>query len=1222
MHHERGYNRRDVVDAARPEVAVPRRFAVVRELGSGGMGKVYEALDRELDLHVALKILHEGDGDAIEKLKHEFRVAADVRHENLVRLGELFEHEHRWCFSMELVEGVDIITFVSRRPKLVASQDMPTAPRGMRPAGGEAGNWDREAQTEINFDEHKLRRSLAQLADGLAALHGANILHRDVKPSNIRVRGDGRVVLLDLGLAASAADLDPEQMAGTAQYMAPEQTQSGIITPAADMYALGSVLYEALVGRPPFVGPNVVVLTEKCIADPIQPLLLFPEVPEDLDRLCMALLDRDPAKRPTAEDVAARLAAVKPPRAQTNPVVATRAFVGREQELKALLRAAERARRTPTVRVITGASGIGKSRLLSRFTQACRDYGVFVCLGRCRVREHVRLNAWEALLDGLTRMLSSLPRSEHPALLPDDAESISRLFPIFARVLPVSSSSSLPAAELERRALVALRELLRRLATRMNVVVVIDDVQWATPESLSLFAQLFEGDAPPPIALILGLRTSETATDAIATWLERISESDVDLSMMALGPLEPSEARSLAHLLVHDRDRAERIAKETEGHPLFLELLASSSQGSDALHRTMRRTVKDLSAPLRELLGVLAVSGAPLRVDLLGAALDRDPFVLVDDLRGLLAQRLVSVTGLGRHDHVEPFHAQVAEAVLATTSPEGIRAEHVRLANALEKMPFLSPERRALHWAWAGEAERAAADATELVARARHALAYARAADVCEVVLALTLATPTRTSLSRAYATALTGSGHAKRAAAAYREAAELATGSEQLDLQRRAAENYLRSGANAEGMELAARVAGALGYDARLSPNRTIAHLLVERARLRLRGTQPRVGPVDDMLVAKSDACYSLSTGFAMVDAISGALYQTRSTRFALDSGDPSRAARALALEACFVSAWGSKTRKRAVPIIEAADDLANAIGDPMMRGMAQVGRGICELQWGDFNAAIEHCDAGIALFREHGTGVVWEERTGEVFAIWALAWRGDWGEVARRCDALARAGVATGDQYATMHAAIAVAACGPLASDQPQLARKRIDEVMAGWPRDTYDLPQVRELVGLATIATYEGDGAEAMRLLRVQWKDIERSRMLGLEPVLVTLADLRTRAALLAGELAEAQAWTKALDKVSWATGLAALFRASLAAARGAGDRVVSDLELAERECSRVGLDLHAAAAIDRRGRLIGGDEGAALIARAAELARKKEIRRPERAFAAVAPWPARS
>jgi hypothetical protein len=303
---------------------------------------------------------------------------------------------------------------------------------------------------------------------------------------------------------------------------------------------------------------------------------------------------------------------------------------------------------------------------------------------------------------------------------------------------------------------------------------------------------------------------------------------------------------------------------------------------------------------------------------------------------------------------------------------------------------------------------------------------------------------------------------------------------------------------------------------------------------------------------------------------------------------------------------------------MLDAADELAKAVGDPMMRGLSHVSRGICALQWGDFNASIEHCDAGLALFREHGTGVVWEERTGDVFAIWALAWRGDWGDVARRCDSLARAGAATGDRYATMHAAIAVAACGPLASDQPQLAKQRIADVMAGWPRETYDLPQVRELVGLTTVATYEGDGAAALRLLRAQWKDIERSRLLGLEPVLVTLADLRVRAALLAGELDEARTWSKKLDKVPWASGLAALFRASIAGARAADDRVLADLTTAERECARAGLDLHAAAAIDRRGRLLGGDEGAALIARAAEVAKKKDIRRPERAFAAVAPW----
>jgi eukaryotic-like serine/threonine-protein kinase len=1218
-----------LVDAARPVVAVPGRFAVIRELGAGGMGKVYEAHDRELAVAVAIKVLHEGDGEAIEKLKHEFRVAADVRHDNLVRLGELFEHEHRWCFSMELVDGVDLITYVQKRPKAKPSAELPTAPRGLRPmmetdglcpAGGIADTterrWDGETPSDLNFDEHKLRDAFGQLAAGLAALHAAGIVHRDIKPSNIRVRSDGRVVLLDLGLAAAAIDLsDATLLAGTVPYMAPEQTQSGLVDTTADLYAMGAVLYEALVGRPPFIGPFPQLIAEKTTTDPIAPALLFGEIPPDLDQLCMALLSRKPARRPHALDVLARLRATgTEPR--TSAPRAARAFVGREQELKALLRAGERARHAPAVRVITGPSGIGKTRLLSRFTQACRDYGSFVCLGRCRVREHVRLNAWEALLDGLTRMLSALPRDESAALLPDDAEAISRLFPIFARVLPVASTSSLPAAELERRALAALRVLLRRVAHKMNVVVVIDDVQWATAESLSLFARLLDPPDAPPIALVLGLRTSDTATGELADWLERISERDVDLSMMSLGPLEPAESRSLAHLLVPDRERAERIATEAGGHPLFLELLATTSHGSE-LRATMRRTVEDLAPSLRELLGVLAASGTPLRLDVLGTALGRDPFALVDDLRGLLQQRLVSVTGLGRTDHVEPFHAQVAEAVLVVAA-DAMRAHHLRLATALATIPSLDPNRRALHWAWAGQAERAAEEAIALVAAARHALAYSRAADVCEVVIALELPPAQRAAIQRAYADALTGAGHTRRAAVAYRDATANATGDDRLDLERRAAENFLRCGSVEEGMALFARVTEQLGYSAKLSPTATIAQLLVERGRLRLRGTKPRRSTVDAALVAKSDACYSLSTGLAMVDAISGALFQTRSTRFALDAGDPARAARALAIEACFVAAWGSKTKPRASRIVEAAAALAAEVNEPLVHGLAESARGICELQWGDFNAAIHYCDAALATFREHCAGVVWEERTGEVFAMWALAWRGDWGEVARRCDALARAGDATGDRYASMHAAIGVAVCGALATDRPELARARIAEAMATWPRATYDLPQVRELVGLATIDIYEGHGDAARTRLLSQWRSLQRSHMLGLEPVLGTLGDLRVRAALLAGNWDEARAWAAKLDRIPWGKGVSAITRAALAARTGDRDTAIDELASAERECAASGLDLHAAAALYRRGQLVGGDEGSAAIAKATSIARAKQIANLERTFQAIAPW----
>ena len=525
-----------------------------------------------------------------------------------------------------------------------------------------------------------------------------------------------------------------------------------------------------------------------------------------------------------------------------------------------------------------------------------------------------------------------------------------------------------------------------------------------------------------------------------------------------------------------------------------------------------------------------------------------------------------------------------------------------------------------MHLAWAGETERAARDAVQLVASARHALAYSRAADVCEVVLALELTGTTRAALQRAYADALSGSGLAARAAAAYRDAASLVDGADRLDLERRAAENYLRCGLVEEGMALFERVADQLGYRASMSPNATLAALVVERARLRLRGTSPRRNkPIDPALAARSDACYSLSTGLAMVDAISGALFQTRSTRFALDAGDPARAARALAIEACFVAAWGSRTRPRASKIIEAASALAKEVGDPVVDALVSNAWGICELQWGDFQAAVARCDGAIAIIRENCAGVVWEERTGEVFAMWALAWLGNWGEVGRRSDALTRAGAATGERYATMHAAIGPAICGLLASDEPELARMRIAEVMRDWPRDHLDLPQVRELVALATVGIYEGRGADVLRLLRQHWPALERSRMLGLEPVLGTLGDLRVRAAVQAGDWDDALTWGHRIERIPWGVGVSALVQAAEAASHGHVDTAVAHLERAEQICDATGLHHYAAAARDRRGRIIGGDAGRTAIVSAATLARTCEYARPERVFAALAPWP---
>ena len=272
-----------------------------RQLGAGGMGVVYEAFDVEREARVALKTLQRVSPDALYRFKQEFRSVQELEHPNLVRLGELICADGQWFFTMEFLEGVDLLEFV-RAPRTLDAATcsslhaQPTArlnaesppatattvlgvPRfaatqataNIRPP--RAGADDSSAQADDlgaavrhGFDEARLRHALRQLALGLHALHEANKVHRDVKPSNVVVTAEQRVVLLDFGILADAGRgaLDSStpgrpgvdvtaHVSGTPAYVAPEQLD-GDISPASDWYSLGVVLYEALVGQRPYRG--------------------------------------------------------------------------------------------------------------------------------------------------------------------------------------------------------------------------------------------------------------------------------------------------------------------------------------------------------------------------------------------------------------------------------------------------------------------------------------------------------------------------------------------------------------------------------------------------------------------------------------------------------------------------------------------------------------------------------------------------------------------------------------------------------------------------------------------------------------------------------------------------------------------------------------------------------------------------------------------------------
>ncbi|MBA3568906.1 MAG: serine/threonine protein kinase, partial [Pyrinomonadaceae bacterium] len=242
------------------------RFRIRRRLGSGGMGVVYEAHDRQTDKVVALKALTRTEASHITRFKHEFRSLADVSHPNLVALYELMSDGEYWFFTMELVHGGNFLEYVRPGYQAKRSQSSLT-PTLLRSTGGDTSAQDSEAETQqldsirttfvedtlpdisVNtrlsrsrLDLDCLNIALRQLAEGLHGLHETGRLHRDIKPSNVLVSKEGRVVILDFGLVAEVESKglhDSISLAGTPDYMSPEQGAQLPISTASDWYSVG-----------------------------------------------------------------------------------------------------------------------------------------------------------------------------------------------------------------------------------------------------------------------------------------------------------------------------------------------------------------------------------------------------------------------------------------------------------------------------------------------------------------------------------------------------------------------------------------------------------------------------------------------------------------------------------------------------------------------------------------------------------------------------------------------------------------------------------------------------------------------------------------------------------------------------------------------------------------------------------------------------------------------
>jgi serine/threonine protein kinase len=247
------------------------RYELGRLLGAGGMAEVYEGHDRLLARRVAIKILlaqYAHDPAFLARFRREAQAAASLSHPNIVGVYDTGSEADTWFIVMEYVDGRTLKDIIRAEGALY---------------------WARAAEVA------------ADVAGALAVAHARGIVHRDVKPGNVMLTTEGKVKVMDFGIARASAVPSITQtsaVVGTAQYIAPEQAQGLEVDARSDVYALGCCLYEMVTGQVPFTGPTPVAIAYRHVReDPTPPRALNPDVPVPLEQVCLKAMAKRPEDR-------------------------------------------------------------------------------------------------------------------------------------------------------------------------------------------------------------------------------------------------------------------------------------------------------------------------------------------------------------------------------------------------------------------------------------------------------------------------------------------------------------------------------------------------------------------------------------------------------------------------------------------------------------------------------------------------------------------------------------------------------------------------------------------------------------------------------------------------------------------------------------------------------------------------------------------------------------
>jgi predicted ATPase len=623
-----------------PQVA---GYEIVAELGQGGMGVVYKAIDQGLGRHVALKFLpdeYARDNQRLARFRHEARTASALNHPHICTVHALGEHAGRPFIVLEYVDGTTLHSLLVRRPEIE-----------------DAIRW------------------ILQAARALAAAHAAGVVHRDVKPENLMVRDDGYLKVVDFGLArgipkslqpepGSGRETDPGSILGTVLYMSPEQAQGLPAESASDVFALGVVFYQLLTGVHPFAADSpVMTLAEIAARQPAPPSRLNPAVPATLDRLIEGMLHKDPRLRLSAAEIDAALTSLRRRSAAVESQANTRPVLRRDEELAVLHTALAQAKAgRGCVVCVAGEPGIGKTTLVDEFLAeaAASADAPLIARGQC------------SELIGETEVYLPVLGALESLLRADQTQRIGRLLQVVAptwrsQIGPAADGANPDLAARAMSQLAMLREfdkLLEEATRPQPLILFLDDIHWADLSTSDLLAHLGRQCAGLRLLVVLSYRPTEML-------LNRRRLHQLLLELQARGV-----CRELTLALLEQRDVqlylelafgahgfpaefASEIYARTEGSPLFMvdllgylvgrgvvaqldgrwhlvQPLPDLRQDLPASVRSMiGRKLDRLSARQRQILTAASVQGTTFDSATVAGALTADLLEIEDELQQL-----------------------------------------------------------------------------------------------------------------------------------------------------------------------------------------------------------------------------------------------------------------------------------------------------------------------------------------------------------------------------------------------------------------------------------------------------------------------------------------------------------------------------------------------------------------------------------------------------------